>query len=259
MASPSPALSPSGRASPMPHEETSSPRRANSELEIPDWAQSGLDNSPQLEQPWWTKVHGDSNGQPVTNLDEVMDQFLCDTQALALETICNKATKKFDVRKVDSIVPDIGKEQLEEMQKWYGHVTKFTKYRTKVGEKQQRAMEVRMQRRGPKQDVWEEEESDSDDGASEAPSVVGTPSVRSEARSDGGRSSSMGTSSLGLAPLRSGSGLERGARHSIMHMPPGPAKGRQSKPRKSVMVGIGGLGARGPRMSLAGSGSGSFK
>jgi len=160
-----------------------------------DDRQSIADNiPPPLERPWWMKVHGE--GPPVSNLEEVMDQFLCDSHAQALEQACEKAAKRFDVRCLDKIIPGMEQDQLENMQKWYGHVSKFMKYRNQVSEKHERQMELRMHRKHNKQDAWEGFESDEDSG-SEAQSVMAMPSVRSEvprAFNNKGRESPAGSS-----------------------------------------------------------------
>lgn len=131
---------------------------------------------PPLERPWWMKVHGD--GPAVTNLEEVMDQFLCDSQAQALERGCEHAVKKFDARGIDRVVPGIQQEQLDSMRKWYGHVSKFMKYRSQVAEKHERQMDLRMQRKS-QNETWDAFDSEEDSG-SDSPSALATPSMRSE-------------------------------------------------------------------------------
>lgn len=143
---------------------------------------------PPLERPWWMKVHGD--GPAVTNLEEVMDQFLCDSQAQVLESACERATKKFNVRSVDQSLPGIEEDCLESMTKWHGHVTKFLKYRSQVSEKHERQMELRMHRKHDKYDVWEGLDSDDENSGSEQDlsDVIPMPSARSVATGTGSMS-----------------------------------------------------------------------
>lgn len=130
---------------------------------------------PPLERPWWMRINGE---QPASNLEEVMDQFLCDSEAQMVQRSCERAAKKFDLKSVSRVVPGVDQEQMESMKKWYGHVTGFLKYRNQVAEKHERQMEMRLHRKTP--DLWDNFESDEESG-SEAPSVAATPSARSEA------------------------------------------------------------------------------
>jgi len=109
------------------------------------------------------KVHGGTTA--VSNLEEVMDQFLCDHTAQSLEQACEQATKRFDIRNIERHIPGMDEDQLGEMQKWYGHVTEFMKYRNQVSEKHDRQMELRMHRKSLKENVWEDGHSDEDSGS----------------------------------------------------------------------------------------------
>lgn len=146
-----------------------------------------------LERPWWMKVHGGASA--VSNLEEVMDQFLCDHSAQSLEQACEQATKRFDIRSIERHIPGMDKDQLGEMQKWYGHVTEFMKYRNQVSEKHDLQMELRMHRKSLKKDVWED--SDEDSGSEAMAPTTSLRDVGGEAvgpmlsaRNDRGRTSS---------------------------------------------------------------------
>lgn len=202
--------------------------------------QNGVIDAPPLERPWWMSLHGE--GPPVSDLDEVMDQFLCDHGAQAIEKTCRKYVSKFDMRNVERVVPSINQDQMEAMKKWYGHVTDFTKYRNKV-EKQ---MDLRMQHKSKNQDLWDGSESDDDSSWNELPSFIATPSNRNETPDstqsvgikgfaptqtmrnealDGSQSSSLGNS-LGTASFALGS--------ASMPLGPRPAPTTKAARRSTV-------------------------
>jgi len=135
------------------------------------------------------KVHGGASA--VSNIEEVMDQFICDHTAQSLEQACEQAVRRFDIRQIKHDIPCKDEDHLGEMQKWYGYVTEFMKYRSQVGEKHERQLELRMHRKSQK-DVWEDSFQSDEDSGSEAMAptmslrdlggevMVPTPSARSD-------------------------------------------------------------------------------
>lgn len=191
-------------------------RKRGSQLEMSSAAdvvhhnQGGTLDTAPLERPWWMNIHGE--GPAVADLDEVMDQFLCDPGAQAIENDCRKTVNRFDVRNMEKILPDIEQDELASLQKWYGYMQDFTKYRHKV-EKQ---MDLRMQRKHHKQEPWDDSDSDdNDDSGSETRSVQAAVSMRSEvADSLSGMSLSAGSRALGA-----GASLKSGRRGTITAKP----------------------------------------
>lgn len=158
-----------------------------------------------LERPWWMNIHGE--GPAVADLDEVMDQFLCDPGAQAIEKDCRKTVNRFDVRSMEKTVPTMKQDQLANLQKWYGYMQDFTKYRHKV-EKQ---MDLRMQRKHNKQDPWDNSDSDDDDSGSETRSVLAVGSMRSEVAES--------LSGVGSRALGAGASIKSGRRPTIHAKP----------------------------------------
>jgi len=198
-----------------------SPKRGTrgSQLEVPfaseapaaaeGMHQGGTFDAP-LERPWWMNIHGD--GPPVADLDDVMDQFLCDPGAQAIENNCRKTVNRFDVRSMEKVLPAIEQDQLRSMQKWYGYMQDFTKYRRKV-EKQ---MDLRMQRKHNKQDPWENSDSDDDDDSgSDAPGVAATGTMRSEVAESLSGVSSFTVAGTGSRALGAGASIKSGRRPTI--------------------------------------------
>lgn len=121
------------------------------------------------------------DGPPATNLEEVMDQFICDSGGQDLERQCEQAARRFDWKAMQRVMPGLTQEQFDSMKGWHGHCVKFMKYRNQVSEKHERQMKLRMHRKNKQVDVWDD--FDDDDTESDAINMSHAPSVRSEAPS----------------------------------------------------------------------------
>jgi len=88
------------------------------------------ENPPPVERPWWMKLHGD--GPAVSTLAEVMEQFLMDADIRAVERSAETAIASVDPPRFRAVVPGVATEDIEDLVRWHGHVSKFLKYRDLV-------------------------------------------------------------------------------------------------------------------------------
>lgn len=96
---------------------------------------------PPVEKPWWMKLHGPV--PPVSHMEEVMDQFLCDPEMRALDRMCQRVRRATDVvRHPHLVVPGIEPAEAEALTDWAAQVARFAKYRQLVSEKHERKTEV---------------------------------------------------------------------------------------------------------------------
>jgi len=86
-----------------------------------------------IDRPWWMMVHGSEPA--VTKVDEVMEQFLDDTDMVSLHRLTETATKRNDVKSVAAVCPNAGQEDIDQMADWTEHLHRFLTYRGVLQEK----------------------------------------------------------------------------------------------------------------------------
>lgn len=191
-----------------------------------------------------------SDDLPVTNMEEVMEQFLGDSHAQAIEEDSQQETRRLKLPMIEEIMPGIEGEQLESMKRWHGHVVKFLKYRSQVSEKCERQMELRMNRKQSNADAADNAdwELDSDDDLSTSEQGEAQAGVTHEqsGRGDMGAAARGGARSPslrvhppreGLSPTESAR-IDPNKRGSVL---PVPSPSSRPRPSKSVPLSAAGL------------------
>lgn len=155
------------------------------------------------EVPWWMCVHGTEPG--VTNLVEVMEQFLDEDDMCNLQVMAERAAKKVDVRPsaMIAVIPAVNTQEIEALYGWNDHIQKFLHYRGLVQQKHDHKESRKVRRRAKSSGSDGSSSSEESAAPSDSPEFWSSASARGGAAAVGKGAAKIGTLKLYQDPRSS--------------------------------------------------------